>query len=255
MRPIIALLTDFGNKDGFVGAVKGVIKSINHEADIIDISHEITSFNIFEGSLVLNGAYKYFPEGSIFVCVVDPGVGTDRKPIAVKTEKYVFVAPDNGLLTLPLKNEKIIKIVELSNKKYQLPRDNETFHGRDVFAPAGAYISKGVPLEEFGRSLTSLKEIPFPEVRKEKDAVIGEIIAFDKFGNGITNIQVLPEKIKSMRVENIPIKKVCKSFLEGEKGQLNLIKGSFGFYEIFTPMESAKKKFHLSVGNKVIIKY
>ncbi|NPA53116.1 MAG: SAM-dependent chlorinase/fluorinase, partial [Aquificae bacterium] len=132
-RPIIALLTDFGNKDGFVGTVKGVIKSINPEAEIIDISHEIDSFDILEASLVLNASYKYFPQKTIFVCVVDPGVGTERKSIIVETEKYIFVSPDNGLLSLPLKKERIQKIIEITNNKYQLSRDNETFHGRDIY--------------------------------------------------------------------------------------------------------------------------
>ncbi len=251
---IIALLTDFGYKDGFVGAVKGVIKSINKDAEIVDISHGIESFNILEGALVLNATYRYFPEKSVFVCVVDPGVGTERKPIAVETEKYYFVAPDNGILTLALKNEKIRSICHINNEKYLLKRNTETFHGRDIFAPASAYISKGVNLSELGEMLNDYMKLNFPEVRRENGYVVGKIVMFDKFGNGITNISSLPEKFEEITVKNLKIKKICRNFLEGEEDSLNLIKGSFGFYEIFTPQESAKEKFSLNVGDEIKIK-
>ena len=253
MKPIIALLTDFGTKDGFVGAVKGVIKSINLHADIIDISHDVDSFDILEASIILNAVYKYFPKGTIFVSVVDPGVGTKRKAIIVETENYYFVAPDNGLLTLPLKKEKIIKIVSIENPNYTLKRDTETFHGRDIFAPVSAYLSLGIPIVNFGKELKDYTKISFPEVKKEKNAFIGEIIKFDKFGNAITNIEELPKNIKKIYVRDIPVEKICKNFQEGVKGKLNLIKGSFGFYEVFTPENSAKDLFNLQKGDKVYI--
>ncbi len=253
MKGTIALLTDFGTADGFVGAVKGVIKSINSDADIIDISHDITPFDILEASIVLNATYRYFPEKTVFVSVVDPGVGTERKAIVVETESYYFVSPDNGLLTLPLKKEKILNIVEISNSEYTLPRETETFHGRDVFAPIAAYISKGIPVRSFGKPLKSIKQINIPEVKKEGNIFVGEIIKFDRFGNGITNIEKIPENIKSVFVEKYPVSKICKNFQEGKKGELNLIKGSFGFYEVFTPEESAKDLFHLKKGDRVFI--
>ncbi|MDQ7055818.1 MAG: SAM-dependent chlorinase/fluorinase [Persephonella sp.] len=203
---VIALLTDFGYRDGFVGAVKGVIKSINSGAEIIDISHGIESFNILEGALVLNATYRYFPEKTVFVCVVDPGVGTERKPIAVETKKYYFVAPDNGILSLALKNEKVRAIYHISNERYLLERDTETFHGRDIFAPAAAYISKGVKLSQLGDMLRDYKRIKIPEVREDDGYVVGEIIMFDKFGNGITNISSLPEEFKDITVKNFKIK-------------------------------------------------
>ncbi len=251
MRKIIALLTDFGTKDGFVGAVKGVIKSINLDADIVDISHEIDSFNILEASIVLNAVYRYFPKKTIFVSVVDPGVGTERKAIIVETENYYFIAPDNGLLTLPLRKEKVLKIISIENPKYILNRNTETFHGRDIFAPAAAYLSLGIPVTDFGKELDDYKKIDFPKVKKEKNMLIGEIIKFDKFGNGITNIEELPKNIRKIYVRDIPVEKICKNFQEGIKGKLNLIKGSFGFYEIFTPEGSAKDLFNLKLGDKV----
>ncbi len=251
---IIALLTDFGTSDGFVGSVKGVIKSINKNADIIDISHDITPFDILEASIVLNASYRYFPEKTIFVCVVDPGVGTERKPIAVETEKYIFIAPDNGLLTLPLKNEKIKSIVEISNKKYILERETETFHGRDIFAPAAAYLSKGVEIHQLGKKLNQIKKLNIPQPLKTDKEIVGQIIKFDRFGNGITNLTDIPENPKEITVNGYKIQKVCKAFLEGEKDKLNLIKGSFGFYELFVPMDSAKDRFNLKTGEKVIVK-
>lgn len=253
MKKIIALLTDFGTKDGFVGAVKGVIKNINVDVDIIDISHDISSFDILEASIILNAVYKYFPQKTIFISVVDPGVGTDRKAIIVETENYYFIAPDNGLLTLPLRKEKIKKIVSIENPKYTLERKTETFHGRDIFAPAAAYLSLGIPITDFGKELKDYVKIKFPEVKKDKNVLIGEIIKFDKFGNAITNIEELPKKIKKMYVKNIPIEKICRSFQEGIKGKLNLIKGSFGFYEIFVPENSAKDLYKLKKGDKVFI--
>jgi len=253
MSGVIALLTDFGLKDGFVGAVKGVIKSINKDADIVDISHGVNSFDILEGSIILNSVYRYFPEKTVFVAVVDPGVGTERRPILVQTEKYFFVAPDNGVLTLPLKEQKVLKIIEITNEKYMLYRDTETFHGRDVFAPAAAYLSRGIEPEKFGKVIKDYKKIDFPEPYLENGYLVGEIIKFDKFGNGITNLKDLPD-FEEITIKDYRIKKICRNFLEGEEDKPNLIKGSFGFYEVFLPEKSAKEHLNLRLGEKIRIK-
>ncbi|EDP74097.1 SAM-dependent chlorinase/fluorinase [Hydrogenivirga sp. 128-5-R1-1] len=250
---LIALLTDFGLKDGFVGTVKGVIKSINPLVDIIDISHDINSFDILEGALILRASYRYFPKYTIFTVVVDPGVGSSRNAIIVKTENYVFVAPDNGILSLVLKEEKIEKIIKIENENFLLPRDNNTFHGRDIFAPVSANISKGVPLEEFGTPLKNIKKINFPEAEYKKNVIEGQIIKFDKFGNAITNIESI-SGFKEGYVSDNKIDGIVNSFLEGDEGKLYLIKGSFGYYELSTPLSSAKDMFNLKKGDKVIIK-
>ena len=250
---LIALLTDFGLKDGFVGTVKGVIKSINPSVDIIDISHDINSFDILEGALILRASYKYFPKNTIFTVVVDPGVGSSRNAVIVKTNNYIFVAPDNGVLSLMIREENIEKIVKIENKKFLLPRDNNTFHGRDIFAPVSAYISRGIPIEEFGTPLTSLKKVDFPEPKYKNDIIEGQIIKFDKFGNAITNIENI-SGFKEGFVSDKKIEGIINSFLEGEKGKLYLIKGSFGYYELSTPLASAKDTFNLKKGDKVIIK-
>ena len=250
---LIALLTDFGLKDGFVGTVKGVIKSINPLVDIIDISHDINSFDILEGALTLRASYRYFPKYTIFTVVVDPGVGSSRNAIVVKTENYIFVAPDNGILSLVLNEEKVKKIIKIENEKFLLPRDNDTFHGRDIFAPVSAYISKSVPVEEFGTPLKNIKKINFPKAKYKKDIIEGKIIKFDKFGNAITNIEVV-NSFKEGYVSDKKIEGIIKSFIDGEEGKLYLIKGSFGYYELSTPLSSAKDKFNLKKGDKVIIK-
>jgi len=251
---LIALLTDFGYKDGFVGTVKGVIKSINPYVDIIDISHGVSSFNIIEGALILKASFKYFPKGTIFVVVVDPGVGTERKPIIVKTKNYFFIAPDNGILSPVLEEEKPEKIIHIQNNKFMLKADNNTFHGRDIFAPVSAYLSKGINIDEFGRKLNSYAKLNIPEPKKEKNKIEGQILFFDKFGNGITNIKSLRTFKKGyVKNQNIPIKKLINAFLEGDKESLNLIKGSFGFYELTVPLGNAKEKFNLKEGDKVII--
>ncbi|HIE59168.1 MAG TPA: hypothetical protein EYH43_05245 [Persephonella sp.] len=249
---LIALLTDFGYKDGFVGTVKGVIKSINPSIDIIDISHEISSFNTIEGALILKASFKYFPPGTIFTVVVDPGVGTDRKPIIVKTANYFFVAPDNGILSPILEEEKPEKIILIQNNQFILKADNNTFHGRDIFAPVSAYLSKGIDINKFGNELDNYTKLEFPKPRKHKNKIEGQILFFDKFGNGITNIKNI-KNFKEGYVKNIPIKKLINAFLAGEKESLNLIKGSFGFYEIIVPLSNAKEKFNLKEGDKVVI--
>ncbi|RMD47727.1 MAG: hypothetical protein D6834_00245 [Aquificota bacterium] len=249
---IIALLTDFGLSDGFVGSVKGVIKTINPSADIIDISHNVNSFDILEGALILKASYSYFPKGTIFTVVVDPGVGSKRDAIIVKTKDYFFVAPDNGILSLALKNEKIEKIINIQNEKFFLPRDNNTFHGRDIFAPVSAYISKGVPVELFGKEKNEILKIDIPRPEIKNGKIYGKIIKFDKFGNGITNIEDIPS-FKTGEVKGIKIEKLANSFLEGEKEKLNIIKGSFGFYELFVPLGSAKEIFKLKKEVEVVI--
>lgn len=253
MSGLVALLTDFGYEDGFTGALKGVIKSINPNVDIIDITHGIQSFDILKGAVVLRSVYRYFPKKTIFVCVVDPGVGSERKAVLVETENYFFVAPDNGILSLALREEVITGIFELKNERFFLKRETETFHGRDIFAPVAGHLSKGVSPQEFGNALKEIKEIDFPQPVETPEGTVGQIIMFDKFGNGITNIAEIGD-YKEIFIKNYRVKKICRNFMEGEENSLNLIKGSFGFYEVFVPQKSAKEIFNLSVGDKLIIK-
>lgn len=252
MSPVIALLTDFGNKDGFVGAVKGVIYSINPNVKIVDISHEVAPFDILEASLILKATYKYFPKNTIFLTVVDPGVGTDRKKIIVKTKEYIFIAPDNGVLTLALEEQKIEHIISIENQNYFLELKSNTFHGRDIFAPVGAYISVGKEPEVFGPVITEYKKLPDITPIQEHNRILGKVIKFDRFGNAITNIEKLPEKFKVV-FKGYEISTVCSNFMEGKNDRPNLILGSFGYYELFIPQASLKDSLNVQVGEPVEI--
>ncbi len=207
IRPVITLLTDFGTKDSYVGIMKGIISGINPDANIIDLCHEIGRQDIFEGAYVLYSSYKFFPAGTIHVAVVDPGVGTKRKIICAKIRDCLFLAPDNGILSLVLTDEKPRLIIEVTNKKYFLPEISNTFHGRDIFAPVAAYLSKGIEPLKLGKKLKRIKKIDLPAptfFEKEVDArtnkfvhatltkrgvLKGEVIYIDTFGNLITNIK------------------------------------------------------------------
>ncbi len=168
-RPVIALLTDFGLADGDVGVMKGVIAGITPDAAIIDITHDVDPQNISSGAWILASAYRYFPKNTVFVCVVDPGVGSPRRAIAVHAGDWFFVGPDNGLFSYILAEQAMQAVVNLSNPAYQLPQVSATFHGRDIFAPAGAYLARGITLFELGPQIdpTALERIDIgPPVRK-----------------------------------------------------------------------------------------
>lgn len=248
---IVALLTDFGTADGFVGAMKGVLLSINPSLTVVDISHEVEPFNILEGALLLKAHYRYFPTGTVFVAVVDPGVGSERKPILVETERYFFIGPDNGIFDLVLEEAGKVRTFLLENRRFQLERVNNTFHGRDIFAPAAGYLSLGVPPHEFGREIPYQPKLDFPKAVTEGDRVKGQIVYFDRFGNAVTNIPCGDYREGAFRGKSV---KVVPFFQAGERGSLNLVCGSFGFMELFVPMENAKEKFGLKPGEEVVVK-
>jgi S-adenosylmethionine hydrolase len=184
----ITLTTDFGTRDWFVGTMKGVILGINPRARVVDITHEIPPSDIRAGAFALMASCRYFPKGTLHVAVVDPGVGSRRRAIAVRTTKYTFIGPDNGVLSWVLKGEKIRTIRELENKRYFLEHVSRTFHGRDIFAPVAAHLSRGLALERLGRELKDLIRLPWPEPAKHPEELRGEIVYLDRFGNAITNI-------------------------------------------------------------------
>jgi len=249
---VVALLTDFGTRDGFVGVMKGVILSIAPNTPIIDLSHEVEPFNILEGALILKAHYSYFPEKTVFICVVDPGVGSERKAIVVETPKYFFVGPDNGLFDLVLREEKEFRTYEIANEKYTLPKRNKTFHGRDVFDPVGAYLKRGIRPEEIGKEINYEFKLKFPEPYRGEGFVEGEILYFDRFGNAITNVECSNYAQGVFRNRKI---RVVSHFLEGTKGEINAVCGSFGLMELFVPVDNAKERFNLKVEEKVKFLY
>ncbi|MBI2948170.1 MAG: SAM-dependent chlorinase/fluorinase, partial [Verrucomicrobia bacterium] len=186
---IITLTTDFGTDDWFAGTMKGVILSVNPKASIVDITHGIRLGDIRAGAFALAAAYRFFPRGTVHVAVVDPGVGSERKAIAVRTKDYFFVGPDNGLLSCALAREVIRSIHRLENKKFFLPFVSQTFQGRDVFAPVAAHLSKGVAIGKLGPRAASCKMLTLPTPIRRGHELVGEVIYLDRFGNGITNIR------------------------------------------------------------------
>lgn len=242
MRKNIVLMTDFGYKDNFIGVIKGVILNIAPNTNILDLTHNIQSQNIKQAAFILDTSYSFFPEGSIFVAVVDPDVGSNRKAIAVKTCNYYFVAPDNGILTYVLEKEKIIEIVELTNPKYQLSQISNTFHGRDIFAPISAYISKGITLNNFGSTVkyNNITKINKPYFNiQDSNHFSGEIIHIDNFGNLITSIQASQIGLENNNLKDwiieigvYKINGISKSFADVEENQLLAFIGSSGYMEI-----------------------
>src|SRR6187401_3553396 len=188
MRPVIALLSDFGTRDHYAGTMKGVMIGICPDVTLIDITHEITPHDVMEGALQLAASCRYFPAGTIFLAVVDPGVGSSRRGIAAEAGDYRFVAPDNGVLTQVLRDTPAKKIVELTERRYARPTVSKTFEGRDRFAPAAGWLAKGVDLSALGRSAGQLQRLALPAPAVTGDEVRGEVMRVDRFGNLVTNI-------------------------------------------------------------------
>jgi S-adenosyl-L-methionine hydrolase (adenosine-forming) len=188
MRPVIALLTDFGVRDHYAGTMKGVILSICPEATLVDISHDVPPHDVLTASLELAACYKYFPAGTVFLVVVDPGVGSSRRPLAAEAGDYRFVAPDNGVLSAVFKEAPPRRVVELTERRFARPTVSHTFEGRDRFAPAAAWLVKGTELKALGRTLTEYVRLAIPDPVSTDSEVRGEVLRVDRFGNLITNI-------------------------------------------------------------------
>ena len=187
-RPLIALLTDFGTRDHYVGTMKGVMLGVCPDASLVDISHDIPAHDVLGGAFELAAAYRYFPKGTIFLVVVDPGVGSTRRGIAVECGEYLFVAPDNGVLSIVFGEVPPRRIVELGEPRYALPAISKTFEGRDRFAPAAAWLATGLELTELGRAASQPVMLNVPRPAVASGSIDGEIVRIDRFGNLVTNI-------------------------------------------------------------------
>lgn len=271
-RPIIGVLTDFGDEDFFVASLKGVIAQINPDARVIDITHRVPSFNVISGSFLLYAAYRYFPERTIFLAVVDPGVGSERKILCAETERYYFIGPDNGVLSLPLEEETIIWICEVARKEYFLPHPTHTFEARDKMAPVAAWISKGTPCEKFGPQIVSYRRLDVQKPKREGDDLIGAILHIDKFGNLVTNIpaEMLMPKRKGLHSPLLRLRLVRGSKMDSpesigldvifretygdaEKGEALCLPGSLGLIEISIREGSASEWLKAGVGDGIIL--
>ncbi|MEQ1758969.1 MAG: SAM-dependent chlorinase/fluorinase [Vicinamibacterales bacterium] len=185
---VLAWITDFGTSDHYVGTMKGVALSITPDLTLVDITHDVAPQDVLGGALELLAAHRFFPSGTIFVAVVDPGVGSSRKAIAAATGGFTFVGPDNGLLAPVLESLGSPTIVELSEPRFALPAVSRTFEGRDRFAPAAAWLARGTPLADLGRPLTALTPLLIPAPQASPTQLCGEVLRVDRFGNAVTNI-------------------------------------------------------------------
>jgi S-adenosylmethionine hydrolase len=260
---IITLLTDFGYKDAYVGSVKGVILKIYPRVKIVDISHQVPKFQILQGAFILMQAAKYFPSGTIHMAVVDPGVGGNRKPIVIETEHYIFVGPDNGILTLAASNDGIKHVFKIENEKYLLPHPSKTFAGRDIFAPIAAHIAKGAPPSDVGPEVNKFSIVKMPKPKIRDRIISGKVLFVDSFGNLITNIRDsdIKGKIKTgqkilVEIKNSTLKlPFLNAYTNVEKGKALVLIGSSNFLEIGVNQGDASKKFgSISAGTEVTIK-
>jgi len=251
MQRWITLTTDFGVQDWFVGTMKGVIASIAPEARIIDITHEISPGDITAAALALAASYNYFPPKTIHVAVVDPGVGGKRDALLIETERHYFIGPDNGIFTLVLRHEKKHRIRRLDNPCYFLPEVSRTFHGRDVFAPVAAHLSRGVKPSAMGTLKADCSQLSWPEAVRRGTRAEGAIIHFDRFGNAITNLPNtwLPGEMQlQIGRRTVP---VCNCYSAVQPGRLVAVPGSAGYVEIAVNQGDARRQLHLRRGMKV----
>ena len=258
----IALLTDFGTRDYFVGAMKGAILSIDPRAMIIDITHAIQPQNIRTAAFTLAACFRDFPRGTIFVTVVDPGVGSSRRAIAAQSGGYYFVGPDNGVLSFALHNAidgtepPSFSAVQLTNKRFFNSRVSSTFHGRDIFAPVAAHLSRGTALSDFGPAVRDVIHLPFPKPAITGDRVFAEVVNIDRFGNVVTNLKLadLNEPFQ-ININSHHVSKLLSSYAESNSQELFAVEGSLGFIELSSRDDSAAKILNAKVGDRVAVTF
>jgi len=252
---MITLTTDFGLKDPYVAEMKGAILTINPNATLIDISHEVDKFDVRRGAFILACAASYFPENTIHLGVVDPGVGTERRAIVVQTKRSFFVGPDNGIVMLAAKAQGIEHIYELTNPKFMLPEVSSTFHGRDIFAAAAAHLDIGIVPQDFGIEITDAIKPKFASIERKKGSLVGEVLDVDSFGNIITNIsqkEIAQTKTVIVKLPTVALELVfSKNYSEAKQQRPVALVGSHGFLEIALNQDSAAEKFHVKTGDKV----
>ncbi|HYY26846.1 MAG TPA: SAM-dependent chlorinase/fluorinase [Chthoniobacterales bacterium] len=259
-KSVITLLTDFGTEDYFVGAMKGVILSRSPGSVLIDLTHSIPPHDIRAAAFTLNAAYSWFPAGSIHLAVVDPGVGSERRPVLLEAGTHLFVGPDNGIFTLVLDRWPAAQIRHLMNSAYFLPDPSTTFHGRDIFAPVAAALAEGVSPTEFGPTIEDPVRLESMQVEPASDGSFsGRIIHVDHFGNCVTNLpaDLLPPSAADpdfvFQVKEFQIRTLARSYSEGtqEPSSPFLIRGSAGLLEVSLPCSSAVQALKINVGEPV----
>lgn len=254
---VITLLTDFGLSDAFVGTMKGVILGICPEARIVDLSHGIAPQRIEEGAFVLRTAYPYFPDGTVHVAVVDPGVGGARRALIVETPGYRFVGPDNGIFAHVYMREAALRVVSVTEPRFMLPEISNTFHGRDVFAPVAAHLALGAPVSDFGTVITDYETGTVTEPVSHEGGITGRVLHIDRYGNIITDIgdalfrKTTREKRFRIRLADLALDRVSASYDEAPAGASLAILDSAGLLEIAVNGGSAAEMLAVSTGDRV----
>jgi S-adenosylmethionine hydrolase len=256
MAPVIAMLSDFGHEDPYVGIMKAVVLRTAPEVQFVDLCHRVGAGDILQGALQLRSAMPYFPDGTVFLCVVDPGVGGSRRPIAARTKRFTVVGPDNGLLSLALAQEEVETVVHLTEPRFHLPEVSHTFHGRDVFAPVAAHLARGVAIGELGEVITDYKQIHLPEPDRHNGHIAGVILEIDRFGNLSTNIPrtMLPDgESLNVRIAGHNLAGLCSTYSDVPPGKLLALIGSQDTLEIACRNGSAQDKLGVDRGQTVTI--
>jgi hypothetical protein len=258
-RPIITLLTDFGTQDSYVAAMKGVILSLNPEAILVDLTQAVPPQDIVAGAFLLGEATPYFPSGTIHLAVVDPGVGTARRALAAKAREQFWVGPDNGLFHLVFHENAVLDIVSLENPAYFREPVSNTFHGRDIFAPVAAHLSLGTPLQAFGPPITDPIALPWPEPTFTPEAVRGEIVYVDGFGNLVSNIRGsdlaawLADKSYVIILGSLTLKGLRRTYGDVAAGEFLALVGSYGYLEIACARGSAARRLSVGKGRSLSV--
>lgn len=256
-RPI-TLTTDFSTRDPYIGAMKGAILSVNPDARITDIAHQIRAQDLFAAAFTLNEACRSFPKQTIHVAIIDPGVGGPRMPVIIETAGFLFVGPDNGIFSLALESEQIVRTIRITNEEYFPGPISTTFHGRDIFAPIAGHLSLGVDPGLMGEEADSLIKLSMPEPVVEESEITGEVVHIDGFGNLITNIG--KESLKesgnktAVNIRGKEIQGIQENYSESAReNTLCAIIGSTGLLEIAVNMGSAEERLNAGVGEKVLV--
>ncbi len=259
---LITLLTDFGTRDYFVASMKGVILNINPQARIVDLSHEIPAHDIAGAAYLLKSCYRYFPDGTVHVAVVDPGVGSSRRPLLISTSRYFFIGPDNGLFTYICEEETAVEVRQIDNRQYRLDSEGSTFDGRDLFSPAAAWLTKGQATGSFGRLLGNYERLPITTPGWDQHVMTGRIVYIDRFGNLISNLTAFELKearavtkraVPSVRLGGRTIEGLVTSYSDGAPGVPYALINSNGQIEVFVREGSAADVLGIVRGARIEI--
>ncbi len=259
-RPIIALLTDFGSRDHYAGVMKGVILGIVPDITLVDVLHDLPAHDVPFAARELEASYRYFPAGTIFLVVVDPGVGTARRGLAAEVGDWKFVAPDNGVLSGVFENSPPKRVVELTERRYARPTVSRTFEGRDRFAPAAAWLAKGIQLPALGRAVTDYCMLELPRAVLEGDTLSGQVVRIDRFGNVVTNLDrancerlTEGEGAVQLAVGGQPIARIVSTYGDLQAGEVGALFGSTDHLECAAPETSAAKQLGVKVGDPAVL--